>query len=398
MSALMRASQETLMADVLALSSFGRSGTGELTRLSWSKPCYAAARWLCDRFAQAGLEAWIDDVGNVFGRLAGKSTEVILTGSHYDTVVNAGMFDGTAGVFAGLEAARILKNTGRRLRHTLMIAAFTEEEGLVVGGLFGSRAFIGSMGPDHPDVRKAAELGVSWDAVLESGRRRPEKIACYLEMHPEQGGVLERAHTPIGVVDAIVGYERYEISVFGHSNHAGSTPMDLRDDALMKAAELMLFLRKIVREIDPGMVCTFGGIRAIPGVYNTIPRQVDLLLDVRAVRAESIREFLRALEGRLPREQMKIVRTLQEPVVPMDTKVCAAIDRAAEKLRVRKMHMPSGAAHDATALSKVTRCGMIFVPSIGGVSHSPLEKTEWSDLRLGTDVLLQTILNLDETL
>lgn len=392
----MKVDENYVRMKIEELSCIGRDDKGVLSRLAYSPSFWKSVHWLEKLMKEAGLTVTIDGVGNVIGSMPGEEGygDIIL-GSHIDTVLNAGSFDGAVGVIAAVETARALRREKKRLRHPLKIIAFAEEEGLVISGLFGSRAYIGKIEAYSQDSQIASEIGIDFNQIRNSATD-VSKIQCYLELHIEQGGVLEKNEKDIGIVTAIVGYERYKITIHGKENHAGTTPMEFRDDALVKAAKMILDLPQKAVEIDKEMVCTVGVIKAYPGACNTVPGKVIMEVDMRAVEESSIEKLRKYMYSYYCEKDMEIQQELSEPPARMNKKIQEKIEAACKKQGYSYHYMPSGAAHDTTAMSLVTSCGMIFIPSIGGISHSPKECTAYEDVNKGTQILMDTLLLLDE--
>jgi N-carbamoyl-L-amino-acid hydrolase len=367
-----------------------------------------ARRWLLERIAAAGMEGRVDTAGNIFGRWQ-PGGPVVMAGSHIDSVPHGGAFDGALGVLAALECLRRIKEEGVRLRHPLELVAFTDEEG-AFGGFFGSYAFTGVLKPeDMPNIRDSKGLRIV-DAMARHGmdamrapaaHRNPEEIRAYVELHIEQGPVLEAQRIPIGVVDAIVGIRRYGITFRGRADHAGTTPMEDRRDALLGAADfLMKGHTLIMTEGTPASRVTVGILQVRPGVANIVPAEAYLTYELREQSAELLRrltEKSRAVASRVASAwglEVSVEPILEIDPVPMAEEVKAAIVSAAEELGCTYLRLPAMAGHDAQVVGRVARAGMIFVPSRDGRSHSPLEFTADEDVERGANVLLLTLLKL----
>ncbi len=375
------------------LASLARTPEG-IYRLAYSDAFHRSNAYIASLMEEAGMEVRTNAVGNMVGVLPGKTSRVILTGSHIDSVRDAGMFDGCLGVIAGIEAAQVLHENGTVPEHTLEVAAFADEEGLVAGGMLGSCAYCGM--PPSPTHQTAMEtLGISredYDAA-----RAPAVPDWSLELHIEQGGVLEHHRKDIGIVTAIVAIRRYLVEFSGMANHAGTTPMELRDDALIKAARFVQRVREVVMETHPEMVGTVGRLEVSPGSENTIPGRVRLVLELRSQQEEHVETAYRTLMEEFREDITGCELTLYQGSFPMDKTIRETVRSVCENQGLSAMEMGSGAGHDSMILAQVTRTGMIFVPSVKGISHSPAELTHWKDVRQGAEVLLQTILRLDQT-
>lgn len=364
-------------------------------------PSYDAARkFVEDRMMDGGLSAKIDGVGNLFGRLEGSdpSLPAIYAGSHLDAVPGGGKYDGPLGVMAALEAARTIREKALPLRHPLVVAGFTGEEGGEMGGTFGSRAFAGLLQEPFP-AEKLSRVGLTADGIL-SAKGDPGGIACYFELHIEQGPYLERRSIPIGIPTGIVGISRYAVRLEGEANHAGTTPMKERKDAMREASELLSewFAWTDTRD---DFVCNVGVFSLHPGADAIVPGRADFLLEIRSLRDSIMDEA--AAQFRSLLEKRKKVSVSMEPVVwkgavDLDPLLQDAVEAACREADVPSVRMPSGASHDANPMARITRAGMIFVPSAGGISHSKEEYTSPEDLARGADILARAILEADRRL
>ena len=332
-----------------------------------------------------------------------------MVGSHIDSVPNGGIFDGPLGVLAGLECLRRIKEEGIRLRHPLELVAFTDEEG-AFGGFFGSYAFTGVLkAEDIPSIRDSKGLRII-DAMVRHGidamqapaaYRNPKEIRAYVELHIEQGPVLEAQRIPIGVVEAIVGIRRYGVTFRGRADHAGTTPMRDRKDALLGAADLILRGRELVlTEGTEASRVTVGIIQVKPAVGNIVSAEAYLTYELREQSGELLRslaEKSRALAAKVASArglEVSIETILEIDPVPVAEEVKAAIMAAADELGLKHLRLPAMAGHDAQVVGRVASAGMIFVPSRDGRSHSPLEFTADEDVERGANVLLLTLLRL----
>ena len=359
---------------------------------------YSPAFWESNSFVErlmreAGLSVSANKVGNVIGTLPGESDHKIVIGSHIDSVVNGGKYDGCLGVLAGIEVARALKKEGYHSRHSIEVCAWAEEEGLTIAGLVGSRAYCG-LEPTETMLSKMQQFGFDEDDFCRAKADGP--IDFSLELHIEQGGVLEAEHINIGVVSAIIAQKRFWVEFRGTANHAGTTPMSLREDALVKAARFIQRVDEIVRETDSCMVGTVGKVEVFPNAVNTIPGRVGLTLELRSLNENSIDRAYSRLLTESAQDIDSIRLTMEQPSYKMDPAVRAAIHQAAEMSGYSARDMGSGAGHDSMSLAQVTRAGMIFVPSVGGISHSREERTERADIERGAQVLYDTVKLLDQ--
>jgi beta-ureidopropionase / N-carbamoyl-L-amino-acid hydrolase len=399
-----------------ALSVFGRPAGGSFSdgvnRVAYSDADIAGREYVINLMKAAKLEPRIDAAGNILGSRAGTDASLgpILFGSHIDSVPNGGNFDGDLGSLSALGVMEALERAAVRTRHPLEMVVWAHEEGVAFGrGLACSRIVAGDFKPADLDetwngMRRAdaiRKIGGNPDRLLEA--RRPKgSIHTYLELHIEQGGTLEKTRVPVGVVEGIVAIDKYDVTVAGFANHAGTTPMPDRQDALLAAAHLTVAVREIVTSEPGGQVGTVGHLEISPNAPNVIPGMARLTIEMRDLSSDKLRRLGEAVRARA-REIAAATRTtidfkllnLAQPAVAASP-VQAAIERAASGLALATMRLPSGAGHDAQMMAQLAPMGMIFVPSVGGISHSPKELTRWEDCANGANVLLQTVLEVDE--
>src|SRR6266540_2592103 len=360
---------------------------------AWATAVERVERWLKD----AGLKTRRDAVGNLWGRAEGTDKgKSIITGSHIDTVRNGGRLDGALGIVAGLTAVEALLKDKGKPRQPLEVVAICEEEGSRFSTNFwGSRAIIGAI--DKPDAEIAAamrERGLDPTKIASAAR---DDIDTFVELHIEQGRVLESARAPLAVVSAIVGTAHLEVTVTGQPDHAGTTPMDLRRDALAGAAAMVQAVESIAKSLGKPAVATVGKLNVEPAPINVVPGTVVFTVDLRHADLggrRALEERIRSLCGTLSQERRLGlgIRTLQEKApVAMRAEVRALLARAAKECGVQATEMVSGAGHDAQILAARCKVGMLFVPSIGGRSHCPEEATNPEHLRLGTEVLARSL-------
>ncbi len=381
---------------------------GGVSRVAFSDADVAGRACVKRLMEAAGLEVRIDAAGNLIGRREGTDRKLpaIVVGSHTDSVPHGGNYDGDVGVMGGIEVAQRLHDQRVTLHHALEVVDFTDEE----GGLVGSRAMAGELSPATLDlvnssgrsVRDGLRVLGGDPSAVGHAQRNPADLAAYLELHIEQGGTLERTHTAIGVVQGIVGIHWWEAIVTGTANHAGTTPMDQRHDALVTASELVLAVNTAATAMPGRQVATVGRIRAEPGAPNVIPGRVVFSVEVRdldAARIEAVFERVRerALEIARARGTSIEFRDLEATAAPAltDARIQRIIDTEAHALGLTTLAMPSGAGHDAQDMAHIAPIGMIFVPSAGGISHSPREYTAPADIANGVNVLTRAVLAID---
>jgi N-carbamoyl-L-amino-acid hydrolase len=407
---LITVNADRLRTDFLALAEIGRTPGGGMSRTTFSDAHLDAREWFLGRAGAAGLETRVDAAGNHSAVLTGarSSSRTLLLGSHLDSVPDGGRFDGALGVVAALEALRVVKDAGLRLPVSLEAIDFTDEEGSLLG-LLGSRALAGALTPELLEaprggrerlVAELARAGLS-ETHLKDARRPPEALAGYLELHIEQGPELERNRAEIGIVTAIAGSRYFRLVFEGAARHAGTTPMSSRRDALLGAARFALLVRDTVVDRFPGCVGTVGGIEGMkPSAFNVVPGRTRLMLELRAPAGEQLDALEAQLFSTAHRAAaadglgLTIERVGRWDPVDLDAEAQLVIERSAHDLGLSTLKLVSGAGHDAQALAPVTRTGMIFVPSVCGISHDPAEQTSWLACLNGANVLLRAALSL----
>jgi N-carbamoyl-L-amino-acid hydrolase len=397
------------------LSTFGRPASGSfadgVSRVAYSDADLQGREYVIGLMRAAGLDTRIDPAGNIFGRRPGGDTALkpILFGSHIDSVPNGGNFDGDLGSLSALGAIEAFNAAGMATRHPLEMVVWAHEEGVAFGrGLACSRIVAGDIKPADMDevwngIRRAdaiRRIGGDPDRILDA--RRPKgSWHCYLELHIEQGGTLDRAHIPVGVVEGIVAIDRYDAIVTGFANHAGTTPMNERQDALVAASQLALAVREVATREPGRQVGTVGHLELTPNAPNVIPGSARLTIEFRdlsTTRLEAMGTALRARAQDIASAtgtRIELLDAGRNPPASASTDVQLAIERAAGGLTLESRRLPSGAGHDAQMMAQLVPMGMIFVPSVGGISHSPKELTGWQDCAQGADVLLRTVLEMD---
>lgn len=404
--------ESRISEDIAALAEITEPGR-PYTRRAFTPMFLRGREWLVRRFEAAGLEARIDASGNLIGRRRGTvGGRTIMLGSHSDTVPDGGRFDGIAGVSAALEVARALHDQRIELRHDLEIVDFLAEEVSIFGvSCVGSRGMAGVRPPAWLD-RKVEALTLRQGIAEVGGNpgvlEKRDDIAAFLELHIEQGPVLEDGHLDIGVVTAIAGITRIEIVVNGRADHAGTTPMGSRQDALVGAAWLVLGIQRLatVRAAGPThFAATVGEFSIEPGAANVVPAKARLLIDARAEDRAVMLDFAGALDALVAQVAADTGVTIDQPVTisdnlptPCDASVLDTLDAAAVAVGARHRRMASGAGHDTAWMARVTRAAMIFIPCLGGRSHAPEEYAEMADVALGAAVLLEAVKRLDKDL
>ena len=398
-----------------SLEELGRIGeTPEgMQRIAFSPADVAGREYTMSLMLRAGLDTRIDAAGNIIGRRAGSapSLPAIVMGSHTDTVPSGGKYDGALGVLAAIECVQTLADTDLALRHPVEVAIFTNEEGTRFHRwLIGSRAMAGLLEPEDLTAvdsegvhlsNRMADIGGDLSR-FEEAARRPGELAAYLELHIEQGPTLEQSGTPIGVVTGITGRALFEVEVKGTANHAGTTPMPARRDALVSASKLVLAVERVAGELETCRVATVGSIQAHPNAVNVVPGNVRLGLEFRDINMDALsgaeRELRQAAAAIAESDgvEMEIERHRFNQSVPVATRMQGLVEEAANRTGLAHVSLPSGAGHDAQAIAAVTDMAMIFVPSINGISHSPQEYSTPQDCANGAQVLLELLLLADQ--
>ncbi|HUJ30358.1 MAG TPA: Zn-dependent hydrolase [Candidatus Acidoferrum sp.] len=410
-----RASELRIDADRLrqsleGLSVYGRPAGGTfadgVSRTAYSDADVAGRNYAMQLMRSAGLEPRVDAAANILGLRPGTDPNLkpILFGSHIDSVPSGGNFDGDLGSMAAIEVLRTIHEHNLATRHPLQMAIWTNEEGGLIGssaaaGEFRledlSRLFNGSTAADG--IRK---LGGD-PARLAEARLSPGSFRCYLELHIEQGASLYKANVPIGVVEGIVSIDEYEVEIRGFANHAGTTPMNERHNALLAAAKLVEAVQDVVTQEPGRQVGTVGRLQVFPNASNVIPGLVKHSIELRDLSPEKIARLGDEIQKRaqvIAKEtgtEILIKKVEHDPPAAANPEIQADIEAAAGRLGLKAMRLPSGAGHDAQMMAKLVPMGMIFVPSVDGISHSPKEFTRWEDCANGATVLLQTILLID---
>jgi N-carbamoyl-L-amino-acid hydrolase len=405
-----------LLRDLNAVSRIGIGDHGSVTRLVFSIKELRSRQLLIHLMRQAGLQTYVDRIGNIFGRLNGAAARApaVMVGSHLDTVPHGGKFDGTMGVIGALEAVRTLKERKVPLRSPVEVVCFVGEESSRFGySTLGSSLLAGEVHAaelaNAADTRGTrlesvlADLGI-YPSNLRSLRRDPSTVKAYLELHIEQGPILEAKRKPIGVVTSIAAPTRFKVVFTGQADHSGTTPMEMRKDALVAAAECIVALERICRRFSAmkqgRVVGTVGAIKIEPGVINAIPGSAELSVDIRSITAAAKKRVVRLVHAKIReiarrrRLGVKILPIREEDPVPLDKRLVHLLQDCCEARDVSYEIMPSGAGHDAMQMAKITPAGMLFIPSRRGISHSPLEWSDPEHICLGTQLLMDSIIRV----
>jgi N-carbamoyl-L-amino-acid hydrolase len=385
-----------------------------LYRLEGTQEIKKSKDYIMARMMEAGLAIRLDRVGNIFGRREGSKTTTgaVMSGSHLDSVLNGGMFDGVLGVVSALEAIRVMKDEEFENQRPIEIVVFMGEEGSAFKkGILGSSVVAGIRSAEEALALKNEE-GMTLEEALERHELRGDfemdlgDVDYFIETHVEQGPILDKAGIPIGIVENITGITWVSAILEGEENHAGTTPMPARRDPLVAAGEIVLFANRraneMVKELGGSTVATVGKLLVHPGAPNIIPGTVEMGIDIRdsiegnmKKLTEEIVDTIRNLEARYG-VGSRVDIPIEHPPCPCSNEVVVAVEKAAKEMGIEAKRMNSGAGHDAQNIAEKVKAGMIFVPSMNGISHSPMEWTNWEDMEKGIKVLTQTLKNLSK--
>ena len=405
-----------LMRDLNAIGRIGIGDHGSVTRLVFSIKELRSRQVLIHLMRQAGLKIHVDAIGNIFGRLDGADPKApaLLAGSHLDTVIHGGKYDGPVGVIGALEAVRTIRENKIPLRAPLEVVCFIGEESSRFGfSTLGSSLVAGEVQPkdltnavDAQGTKLAdvlSSLGISPRNLFRLARD-PKSMKAYLELHIEQGPILEAKAKRIGLVTSIAAPSRFKVIFAGRADHSGTTPMEMRKDALVAAAQLIEYVEKICRKfssMEKGRVVgTVGAMKIEPGVINAVPGRAELSIDIRSTSAQAKDKVARLVKQRgaaIARDRgiaIEVLNIRAEDPVPLDKRLLRVTRQLCDEKAIDYEIMPSGAGHDAMQMAKITPAGMIFIPSRRGISHNPLEWTDPDDIALGAQLLMETMIRV----
>ncbi len=395
-------------SSIFELAKFGVDEKGRGYRVAYTKGDIEGRAWFIELMKKAGLDPTIDAAGNIIGKRKGKNNSLkpIGFGSHIDMVPDGGNYDGTLGSLSALEVIEILNENKIITDHPLEVIIFANEE----GGTIGSKAIAGLLTDEI--LKKKSQSGLTMAEGIKAIGGNPDNIqSCirkkgdlhaWLELHIEQGGILESENIQIGVVEGIVGMMDWDVTVEGFANHAGATPMNIRKDALLVASRFVIAVNEVINSVPGKQVGTVGKISSFPGASNVIPGKVLMSLEIRDLSMEKVEMLFGEVQKRADEiasaSKTKISYDLQFITMPaLSNKLLQGkVDASAKALGFTTKFMPSGALHDSQNMALVAPMAMIFVPSVGGISHSPKEFTKAEDMTNGANVLLQTILKVDK--
>lgn len=385
-------------------SQFGATENGGVTRLSLSDEDVLARNYFCECCEALGMDIHVDDMGNIYATLAGKKdVPPIVMGSHLDSVEKGGRFDGVLGILTAIEAIRTIKENEIEVDIPLMIVNFTNEEGARFDPAMMSSGVITSKFDKEKMLQSTDKNGVRFHEALQASgyegeqANRLKEALAYIELHIEQGPVLEAKQHEIGVVEGVLGMVCYEITITGQSNHAGTTPMTMRKDPMIVASTIITELHEQLGKIDEQLVFTFGRLNVSPNIHTVIPNQVTFTIDSRHQNPEvmeQVEDILLALPETAGGCNIHPVKLWGRETVYFDTAICNEVERACQSFGYTVHRMFSGAGHDAQYMANMVPSAMIFVPSIQGKSHCEEEKTTFEDCAKGADILLETVLTL----
>jgi len=404
----LRINNNRLNKHLSELSKFGNNEFGGVSRVAYSDADLNGREFVMKLMKTAGMDVHIDAGGNIIGTLAGKNNDLppIAIGSHIDSVPEGGNFDGNVGSMSAIEVAQTLRESKHTLNHPLIVVIFQNEE----GGLFGSKVMTSGLtelelelqSSSGYSIRKGIQrIGGNIDQ-LEKAKLKKNEWVAYVELHIEQGGILYNENLDIGVVQGIVGIKQWDVMVKGFANHAGTTPMDQRRDALYAAAQYVQAVHEIGKNTPGKQVATVGKIKSFPGAPNVIPGMVNASLEIRDLDGKKINSIYKNIKSSSENiakntgTEFKFKQTINIIPEPTNRRISWAINQAAQDLQLSSKFMPSGAGHDAQEMAVICPIGMIFIPSKEGISHSPKEYSSPKDIANGANVLLHTVLKLDE--
>lgn len=392
------------------INAFGRNtATGGFNRTGFSDADWQARRWLADYMQQEGLAVSWDAAGNLFGRLGDSNAPCVMSGSHTDTVPEGGAFDGTLGVAAALECALAIRDAGISLTHPIEVVNTVEEEGRF-GGMLGSQAMTGQVDPQWLETARDPDGLRLWDAMerqglvpskITSAARKPGSVKAFLELHVEQGPVLERSGVAVGIADCVSGVINLSVTLEGTANHSGTTPMDMRADAFAGLAELAAGIPELIRSRGTAQSrITIGKVEIEPNFPHTIPGRAAFSVIIRDTDARVIAALEDGFCERLTEISTRhgldlaIAEASRLPPVALEADIATMLKNQADELGIGAMTMPSGAGHDAQTMQALCPSGLIFVPSRNGISHAPDEWTDWVAACEGARLMLAGLIRL----
>ncbi|PKG24767.1 Zn-dependent hydrolase [Niallia nealsonii] len=371
------------------------SGTKGYTRLAFSEEEKSAKEWLIGKCQELNLKIRRDSADNIYARLGDGDKPALLIGSHLDTVPEGGLYDGALGVLTGLEALETIIESKIALDSPVELVCFTGEEANPLGGTFGSRTATGLIDFQKEKEEELKQFGFTIEE-LQQAKMKKEDYLGFVELHIEQGEVLEKNQKNIGIVTSIAGIKRFKVEVFGKPSHSGTTPMTLRSDALVESSKIIQVVNEIAANYGNEMVATVGEFSIKPNLANVVPGYVSMLVEVRGKTWEDMQKVVQQIQAWI-KENTKnttIVDIVEKKPNSLNERIQQVIEEACIQLGYSYRYMISGANHDANSMTYITDAGMIFVPSKDGLSHHPDEYTSWEEIEKGGNVLLKTILTI----
>ena len=404
----LRVDHKRLNDNFIKLSRINSAEFGSLSRVAYTDADIDGRKYVMQLMRAAGMDVYIDEGGNIIGRLKGQDNDLppIAIGSHIDSVPEGGSYDGNVGSLAAIEVAHTISENDLVLNHPLIVVIFQNEE----GGLFGSKVMttgltdqeLGLMSSSGYTIKEGIKRIGGNLKKLEDAKLKKNEWAAYVELHIEQGAFLYDENLEIGIVEGIVGIKQWEVIVDGFANHAGTTPMDKRNDALYAASLYVQSVHEIGKKTPGNQVATVGMIKPFPGAPNVIPGKVSASLEIRDLNEKKIDSIYNKIKRSAEKIAKRTGTTFQFQqtinIVPEPTNdvIIKAISEASNDLKLKSKFMPSGAGHDAQEIAQICPIGMIFIPSKNGISHSPKEYSTANDISNGANVLLHTVLKIDD--
>tara|TARA_B100001179_G_scaffold36797_1_gene23514 strand:- start:1504 stop:2793 length:1290 start_codon:yes stop_codon:yes gene_type:complete len=404
----LRVDHKRLNNNFIILSKISSVEFGNLSRVAYTDADIDGRKYVMQLMKSAGMDVYIDEGGNIIGRLKGKDNDLppIAIGSHIDSVPEGGSYDGNVGSLSAIEVAHTIRENNYTLNHPLIVVIFQNEE----GGLFGSKVMTTGLTNEELELRSSSgftikegikRIGGNLNNLQDAKLKRNEWTA-YVELHIEQGAFLYDENLEIGIVEGIVGIKQWEVVINGFANHAGTTPMDKRNDALYAASLYVQSVHEVGKNTPGDQVATVGMIKPFPGAPNVIPGKVNASLEIRDLDEKKIDSIYKKIKrstkkiGKKTGTTFQFQQTINIVPEPTNDLISKAIFEASNDLKLKSKFMPSGAGHDAQEMVQICPIGMIFVPSKNGISHSPKEYSTPNDISNGANVLLHTVLKIDE--
>ncbi len=412
----MHCSHKSIEEMIEKIASFTEEGDEGFTRFSYTQEDIEAKKYIIKKMKKLNLKVSMDSLGNVFGRKEGRGRELapILIGSHLDTVKNGGKYDGIAGVVTGLEVLRVIQENDIQTKHPVEVIAFAEEEGGRFNSAFiGSKWFAAKIGEEELkqitdsqsiSLEKASKALDILDDEVERCNRKNNDVKAMIELHCEQGPILQNAKKDLGIVNLITGSSSYQIDLSGQADHAGTTPMNVRKDAFYVASKIAVELNEFVKKQEKYCVGTVGFVDVKPNVYNIVPEKVSLIMDIRSADIDVMYNVINHMKGYIDKisqansVKYNIKKNHHVNPVKMSKHVVNLLTKNAEKRNYDFNVMGSGAGHDTIIMTELTDCAMVFVPSKNGRSHCPEEYSDSKHIAKGADIVLDTVLELAEVI